>query len=113
MYGTHHLHAKKHQSYKRGRLLGWDSPKLFIRGYERLMYGVAIVSPLALVPQILHIYRTHDVSSLTISTWAILGGVNVLWLIYGALHKAYPVILANILFATLNFAGVIAIVLYR
>lgn len=77
-----------------------------------LIYPVAIAAPLALLPQVLHVYQTKDVGSLSFPTWFILGFLNLVWLVYGFVHKDKPIMLTNAMLAVLNFAIVVGIILY-
>jgi len=78
-----------------------------------LMYPVAIMAPLALVPQVWQIYATHDASSLSMPTWAILVFFNMLWIFYGCVHRDKPIIITNIMFGFFNFLVVLGVILYR
>ena len=108
--GLHHLHSRK-RIYE--RLEKYPSPSLLKRLFDYLMYAVAILSPLALLPQIFEIYSSHNVAALSLPTWAMLGSINILWTLYGLLHREYPILIASIAFACLNFAGVVGILMYR
>jgi uncharacterized protein with PQ loop repeat len=80
---------------------------------DHAIYCAAIVSPFALLPQVLQLYSTHDVSSLSLPTWLILGCMNSLWLTYGLYHREVPITITNMLLMVLNFATVVGIVLYQ
>lgn len=79
---------------------------------DLLIYPVAIAAPLALLPQVLHVFNTQDVGSLALPTWLILGILNVVWVFYGSVHKERPIVLTNAILALLNFAVVVGILLY-
>ena len=106
--GSFHIHVRKriHAGHP------FPSRRPFLRRFDYLMYIVAIFAPLALVPQIVAIYGTRDVSGLALPTWIMLGGINLLWTIYGILHRSFPVVLANALFFLLHIVGVIGILLF-
>ena len=82
------------------------------RLYDYCMYGVAFLSPLALLPQIIQIYQTQQVSGLSLPSWFLLGCINVTWVIYGLIHRAHAITIANIAFGALNFSAALAIVLF-
>ena len=77
------------------------------------VYAAAIASPFALVPQIVQLYSTKNPGALTLSTWAILGSVNCLWLVYGIYHREMPITITNVLLALFNFTIMAGILLYR
>jgi len=76
------------------------------------MYGVAAFAPLALIPQILQVYTTHSGAGLSLPTWLLFVLFNILWSLYGAIHKDAQILFANILMAFCNFAVVLGILLY-
>lgn len=76
------------------------------------MIAVALFGPLALAPQIYEICTTQDVSSLVLSTWALLALFNLLWMTYGFIHREMPILIANFVAGLFNGAGVLAIVMY-
>ena len=78
-----------------------------------LIYPIAVVGPLALLPQIFKLFLTQDASSLSLPTWLILALFNLAWLLYGLVHKESPIILTNIMLAMMNFAIVFGILAFR
>jgi len=79
---------------------------------DYVMYGVAIVAPLALVPQIVEIYSTKSSEGVSLLTWFLLMCVNVLWTIYGAVHKDIHILLANALFLCFHLVIIAGLLLY-
>ena len=55
----------------------------------------AIITTLCWLPQIVKILRDRDTASISLGTNAALASGIVLWLIYGLLLGAWPVILSN------------------
>ncbi len=109
--GVRHLAERRK---KKTRRKGYGAHIATIKeGIDLLIYPVAIGAPLALVPQVLQLYKTQDVSSFALSTWLILALLNLVWLLYGAIHREPPIIVTNLLLATLNFAVVFGILLFR
>lgn len=96
-----HLHRRK----KLGKRFGG--------ALDKAVYGAAIIAPFALVPQIIQLYTTKDAGVLSLPTWAILGTVNCLWLVYGIYHRESPITITNALLALFNFTIVLGILLYR
>lgn len=77
------------------------------------MYGIAMVTPLALLPQVIRVFADKTAAGLSLETWLLLGCLNVLWMLYGLVHREPPIYLANFFVAFLNFAVVYGILLYR
>jgi len=108
--GYRHLHARRRMMKN---LEPFPSRIGYRRALDYLTFIVAILSPLALVPQVYAIYSTRDVAGLTLSTWLSLGFIDALWVLYGLSHRTVPVIASNALFSLLNFSIVIGILIYR
>jgi len=106
----HHLHVRK-RVYKNVDV--FPSPDSFKRFLDKAMYVVGLISPIAFLPQVLDVYASHNVSSLSLITWTVLALVNVLWTLYGWVHKEYAIFIANAFMAVLQIFLIGAIVIYR
>jgi MtN3 and saliva related transmembrane protein len=67
--------------------------------------AAAVLTTLAFVPQAWLTLRTRDVSGISLTMYAILTLGVALWLVYGLMLQAWPVIIANAI--TLALAGTI------
>lgn len=108
--GLHHLLVRRRIYKNLEQFPHQDAGKRF---FDRVMYGVSILGPAVLLPQVFQVYISRDVSALSLSTWALLGSVNILWAVYGYIHHERPILITNVFTCTLNFGIVIAILLYR
>ena len=68
-------------------------------------YFAAVTTTIAFVPQAIKVVRTHDTRSLSLWMYVLFSFGVALWLVYGILTKAPPIILANAI--TLFFAVII------
>ncbi|MFA5942604.1 MAG: SemiSWEET family transporter [Candidatus Paceibacterota bacterium] len=109
MIGFHHMRARAHATQGLEPFPAVNAGKRFL---DYCMYGVGILAPLALVPQILQIYSSRSAAGISFLTWSLLAGINVLWATYGAVHKDRHIFFANILMMFFNLAVVIGVVLY-
>ena len=82
------------------------------RALDSLMYLVAVITPLVLLPQVFQLFVYKSAAGLSITTWFLLGCINVLWVFYGLVHKEVPILIANLLVGILNFVVVYGIILY-
>jgi len=96
----HHIHRRRRRA---GPAL---SP------FDYLMYGVGMVQPLALVPQVVAIYINHSKVGVSMATWLALTVFNILWAIYGYRHRAWPIMIANVMLAVLDVAIVLGVLYY-
>lgn len=60
-----------------------------------LGYIAATLTTLAFVPQALHTFRTRDVSGISLGMYGAFTLGVFLWLVYGVLLAAWPLIIAN------------------
>jgi uncharacterized protein with PQ loop repeat len=107
--GFHHLHTRKRIYQK---LESYPSTSNTRRLFDTLMYAVALFAPLALVPQVIHIYTEKTTAGLVPYTWMIFIVGHILWIIYGTLHREVPLIISHAAVMCLNIAILVGIYLY-
>ena len=98
-FGLHHLSKR--------------SRKMTRSWFDYFMYTIAMVTPLVLLPQVLQLFTNKSVAGLSIETWFLLGCLNVVWILYGLVHREPPIYIGNFLVGILNFTVVYGIILYR
>jgi MtN3 and saliva related transmembrane protein len=72
---------------------------------EIVGYSAATLTTLAFVPQVLQALRTRDLHDISLSMYAAFCSGIALWLVYGLLMQAWPVVIANVF--TLGLAGIV------
>ena len=55
----------------------------------------AILTTSSFVPQVVHTLRTKDVSGISLSMYSVFVAGVALWLVYGLLLDAWPIVIAN------------------
>jgi MtN3 and saliva related transmembrane protein len=58
-------------------------------------YAAAILTTISFVPQAWHTFRTRDVSGISLGMYCVFAVGVGLWLVYGLLLAAWPVVAAN------------------
>jgi len=58
-------------------------------------YVAAALTTLSFIPQVTHIYKSKDTSAISLSMYLIFSLGVFLWLIYGVLISAWPMVVAN------------------
>lgn len=58
-------------------------------------YLAASLTTLSFVPQAWHTFRTRDVSGISLGMYSVFTLGVALWLVYGLLLQAWPVVIAN------------------
>ncbi|MCF8167443.1 MAG: SemiSWEET transporter [Rhodoferax sp.] len=76
-------------------------------------YCAAILTTASFVPQALHTFKTKDVSGISLGMYsAFTLGVS-LWLVYGLLLEAWPIVIANTITVTLAASILVMKLRYR
>lgn len=71
----------------------------------------AVLTTASFLPQAWHTFQTKDVSGISLGMYSAFTTGVVLWLIYGFLIQAWPVVMANVI--TLGFASAILLMKLR
>ncbi len=109
MHGHHHLRARVRLSKGLEPFPARGAGK---RALDYLMYVVGIAAPLALIPQINQLYLARNAENFSLTSWALLSVVSVLWGLYGVVHRETQIVLAHTLMFCFNLAMVVGILLY-
>lgn len=68
-------------------------------------YCAAILTTASFIPQALHTFQTKDVSGISLGMYSSFTVGVSLWLAYGVLLQAWPIVIANTI--TISMAGAI------
>jgi MtN3 and saliva related transmembrane protein len=72
-----------------------DGARMSVTGVELIGYAAAVLTTLSFVPQAWHTFRTRDVSGISLGMYTVFAVGVALWLAYGVLLSAWPVVVAN------------------
>ena len=109
MHGFSHLRTRVRVS---SGLEPFPARSTLKRMLDHVMYGVGIIAPLALLPQIIQIYSTKSSAGVSLVTWLLLTSVSILWAVYAAVHNDKQLFFANFLVTIFNIALVIGLIMY-
>jgi len=76
-------------------------------------YIAACLTTLSFLPQALHTFRTRDVRGISLGMYALFTAGVALWLVYGLLLAAWPIVLANAVTLALALAILVMKLRYR
>ncbi len=76
-------------------------------------YIAASLTTLSFLPQAVHTFRTRDVSGISLGMYALFTVGVALWLVYGLLLGAWPLIVANAVTLALALAILVMKLCYR
>ena len=107
--GLHHISKRKriHEKHE-----PYPHPKKMIRWLDKIVLFIAIVGPIANIPQIMKIYVENNISGLSPITWISYLLMAIPWLVYGFVHKEKPIITTYILWSITNLIIVIGIFIH-
>lgn len=78
---------------------------------ESIGYVAASLTTFSFLPQALHTFRTRDVSGISLGMYSTFTLGIAMWLAYGLLIQAWPVVMANAV--TLGLASTILVMKLR
>jgi MtN3 and saliva related transmembrane protein len=62
---------------------------------ESIGYLAALLTTVSFVPQAWHTFRTRDVSGISLGMYTVFAIGVALWLVYGLMLGAWPIVIAN------------------
>lgn len=80
---------------------------------EVIGYTAAALTTIAFLPQALHTWRTRSTHGISLGMYAIFTSGVVLWLVYGILLGAWPIIIANTITLALAISILAMKIFYR
>lgn len=79
---------------------------------DKLMTVAAVLHPLMTLPQIVKIYSTQSAHDISLFTWAMYCVLGVIFFLYAVAHNIKPLIVTQVLWALVDGAIIIGILLY-
>jgi MtN3 and saliva related transmembrane protein len=76
-------------------------------------YGAAFLTTASFVPQVVKTLRTRDVSGISLVMYSMFTAGVALWLVYGIILAAWPIVLANTITLSLAVAILVMKLRYR
>jgi MtN3 and saliva related transmembrane protein len=73
--------------------------------HDAIGYAAAVLTTVSFVPQVWHTWRTRDVGGISLPMYVVFATGVFLWLVYGLVADAWPIVVAN----AITFALAVAI----
>ena len=80
---------------------------------EWIGFAAASLTTASFVPQAWHTFRTRDVSGISLSMYSLFTVGVAMWLVYGILLMAWPIIIANAITTSLALMILVMKLRYR
>lgn len=90
-----------------------DGARMNIAFPELLGYLAALLTTCSFMPQAWHTFRTRDVSGISLGMYTVFSTGVGLWLAYGLLLRAWPLVIANTITLALALAILVMKLRYR
>ena len=71
---------------------------------EAIGYSAAVLTTVSFVPQVWHTWRTRDVGGISLPMYLVFATGVFLWLVYGVMAGAWPIVVANAITLALALA---------
>lgn len=107
--GLHHFHTRKrvHQKHE-----PYPHPHKFKNFIDKVIYPVGILGPVMTIPQLAKIWINQDATGVSAISWSAYLVLAIFWLLYGVIHKEWPIILSSVLWILMDAMVVLGIFYY-
>jgi|AntRauTorcE11897_2_1112592.scaffolds.fasta_scaffold21382_2 uncharacterized protein with PQ loop repeat len=106
----HHLHQRKRTHLQKQK---YPHPHKKVRFLDNICIVFSVLMPATTIPQILIIYKHHQVDGLSLTMWLLYCVGVIPFLIYAIVHKEKPLIILNILWLIAQIVIITGILIYR
>jgi uncharacterized protein with PQ loop repeat len=100
-FGLHHATRKSRTNHRTIK-----------RFFNKIIYVIAVLVPLAHVPQLFKIWLSKDASGISLISWTSFTIFSLFWLVYGIVHKEKPLIIMYVFLIIMQTIIVIGGFLY-
>ncbi len=101
--------AKNHYKNKKDP---YPHPDKWVRLLDKIVLAAGVLGPVMTLPQIMLIYGMKSAAGLSLISWGLYAFFDVFWIIYGIVHRERPIMIAYILWFTVNMCVVAGILMY-
>ena len=82
------------------------------RWLDRAVYAVGVIGPIMSLPQILLIYGGRNAAGVAPESWLMWALLDIPWIIYGFVHREYPIVITYTLWLVCNSLIFVGALLY-
>ena len=107
---VHHQNLRKRAHLKKDK---YPHPNKFVAWFDRIIILVGVFNAVATVPQVLQIWTTQDATGVSLLSWSYYTFGSIMFLLYGIMHKAVPIIVNYAIAIILYALVVVGTILYQ
>ncbi len=111
-HGLYHLHRRKRAHDKSKKLEPYPHPHRFKAFIDHTVYCIGVIGPLLGGVQAYKIWSTQDARGVSLSLFGFNIIFNIIWIMYGVIHKEKPLILMYSLWFIMNTLVTVGALLY-
>jgi len=93
-------------------MTAYPHPKFWGRVLDKMLMIIAVLGPLATLPQIIEIFSSHNAGEVSLVSWCTYTIFDIPWIIYGVVHKERPIVIAYTLWFLVNGLVTVGVLLY-
>lgn len=101
----HHQKSKNKKNLTHGQ-------KFLNKFMDDIIYVMGTVGAFIFVPQLINVWQQQNISGVSLLSWVGLFAGSSFWIFYGFIHKAKPIIYANILSGAVQLFIIIGILVH-
>lgn len=109
MYGLKRKHLRKRRA---GQGAPIPAPSRYLRTLDRVTFIAGVAGPFTVLPQVYHIFHTHETGGISLTAWILISLAAVPWIFYGIAHRDKPIIVSFILWEVVNLLVVAGTLIY-
>ncbi|HVY01901.1 MAG TPA: hypothetical protein VHA12_04020 [Candidatus Nanoarchaeia archaeon] len=105
----HHISVRK-RIHERNEV--YPHPQIFKRIIDKTVYFIGLFAVLISIPQLWQIWHYQDASGVSVITWGSYLFIELIWIMYGFLHRIKPIIFAYFAIFVVDLFIVIGTLIY-
>ncbi len=109
MLPIHHINLRKRASKT---LDPYPHPERLKNLIDKAVYAAALLTPVVTIPQAYQIFAVKSSAGVSVVSWICFASANIVWTIYGVVHKEKPIIISNIANFFINIVVIVAALMY-
>lgn len=80
---------------------------------DKVIFPIALVSPIMTVPQVLEVWQNHQTAGLAVTTWIGFTFASIFWMLYGLTHKDKAIMISSFCVVILDVLIVAGIMIQK
>lgn len=110
---TNGMHIGYHH-YQKHKKKEFTKPQRSLNRFmDSIIYVGGVLGVIIFIPQLIDIWTKPSIDGVSLVSWLGMGIASTFWLFYGIVHKAKPIIFANLLAASIQLLIIAGILIHQ